>query len=418
MSEGHNDRPRVVVTGMGAVSAFGAGYQALWNALVRGQSGIRRISHFDASDVPTQVGGEVPDFDPGQWMDPKDARRNDRFTQFAVAAARLALDDAQLDISKTDPFRVGCIIATGIGGLDTIEKQTFRLWEGGPRKVSPFMVPMLICNMASGVVGIEIGAKGPNYSVVSACASATNAFGDAVRILRAGEADAVVVGGSEASMTRLGYAAFCAMKAMGTHFNDEPERASRPFDAKRDGFIMGEGAGVLVLERLEYALERGANIHAELIGHGHSCDSHHITSPDPEGLGLAKCLQSTLRDARIEPSSVDYINAHGTSTPQNDRIETAAIKSVFGESASDLKISSTKSMTGHLLGAAGGIEAIAAIQSIRERRIPPTINYEYPDPQCDLDYVPNVAVDHSVEIALSCNSGFGGHNAAVLFKRY
>ncbi len=413
------ERRRVVVTGMGAITPLGNDVDSYWEGLLAGRSGIRRVTAFDTEGYPCKVGGEVLDFNPDQWMDPKDAKRNDRYTQFAVAAARMAMAEARLDARQlADPVRFGCIIGSGIGGLDTIEKQTFRLWESGPRKVSPFMIPMLISNMASGVVAIEFGAMGPNYGIVSACATASHAIGDCLRILRAGEADVMLVGGSEASITQVGFAGFCNMKAMSTGFNDEPARASRPFDARRDGFVMGEGAGVLVLETLEHARARGAAILCEVAGHAATCDAYHITSPDPDGRGLQACMRNALKDAGVAPEEVDYINAHGTSTPYNDKTETAAIKAVFGAHAYRLKVSSTKSMTGHLLGAAGGIEAIAAIQSIRTGRIAPTINYENPDPECDLNYVPNKAIEAPVRVALSNNLGFGGHNATIVFRAF
>lgn len=412
-------RNRIVVTGMGVITPLGSEVGEFWAHLLAGRSGIRRISGFDVSGLSCTVGGEVEGFVGEAWMDPKEAKRNDRYTQFAVAAAKLALADAALSVKDLeDPQRCGCIVGSGIGGLDTIERQTFRLWEGGPRKVSPFMVPMLISNMASGVVAIETGAMGPNYGLVSACATASHAIGDSVRILRAGEADVMIAGGSEASVTRLGYAGFCSMKAMASRFNEEPQRASRPFDAQRDGFVMGEGAGVLVLETLEHALGRGARILAEVLGHGATCDAYHITSPDPSGRGLRGCMQRALADAGLQPHQVDYINAHGTSTPYNDRIESAAIKQVFGQAAHRVYISSTKSMTGHLLGAAGGVEAVVCIQAIREGWIPPTINYEFPDPECDLNYVPNKAIQYPVKVALSNNLGFGGHNATIVFGAY
>ncbi len=413
------EKKRIVVTGMGAITPLGNDVNSFWEGLLAGRSGLRRITAFDPTDYQCQVGGEVPDFDPGQHMDPKDAKRNDRYTQFAVAAARMAMTQARLDARDLeDPVRFGCIIGSGIGGLDTIEKQTFRLWESGPRRVSPFMIPMLISNMASGVVAIEFGAMGPNYGIVSACATASHSIGDCLRVLRAGEADVMLAGGSEASITRVGYAGFCNMKAMGTSYNDQPERSSRPFDARRDGFIMGEGAGVLVLETLEHAQARGAEILCEVLGHAATCDAYHITSPDPDGRGLQACMRNALADSGITTDDVDYINAHGTSTPYNDKTESAAIKAVFGERAYQVKISSTKSMTGHLLGAAGGIEAIACIKSITTGRIAPTINYENPDPECDLNYVPNKAIEHPVSIAMSNNLGFGGHNATVIFKAF
>lgn len=412
------DEQRVVVTGMGAVTPLGLDVDSFWEGVRAGRNGIRRVQLFDPSDYPCQVGGEAVGFDPDQWMDPKESRRNDRYTQLAVAGARMAVDDAALGDAPLDRFRFGCVIASGIGGLDTIEKQTFRLFEGGPRRVSPFMIPMLISNMASGVVAIAVRAKGPNYGIVSACASATHAIGDAVRMIRAGEADVMLAGGSEASVTRIGFAGFCNMKAMATRFNETPEKASRPFDAQRDGFIMGEGSGILVLESLAHARKRGARIHAELVGHAATCDAYHITSPDPGGEGLVECMRRALAFGGLQPQDVHYINAHGTSTPYNDRTETAAIKTVFGPAAHTVRISSTKSMTGHLLGAAGGIEAIVCIKAIQEGIVPPTINYEFPDPECDLNYVPNVAVAQSVDVAMSNNLGFGGHNATVVFRRF
>ena len=413
------EKKRIVVTGMGALTPLGNDVATFWDGLVAGRSGIGPVTAFDTEQYPCKVGGEVKDFDPGQYMDPKDAKRNDRYTQLAVAATRMAMADAKLDVKDlADPVRFGCIIGSGIGGLDTIEQQTFRLWENGPRRVSPFMIPMLISNMASGVVAIEVGAMGPNYGIVSACATASHSIGDCIRILRAGEADVMLAGGSEASITRVGYAGFCNMKAMGTSYNDEPTRASRPFDARRDGFIMGEGAGVLVMETLEHARARGAQILCEVIGHAATCDAYHITSPDPDGRGLQACIRNALADSGVRIEEVDYINAHGTSTPYNDKTETAAIKAVFGEHAYKLKVSSTKSMTGHLLGAAGGIEAIACIQTIRTGKIAPTINYENPDPDCDLNYVPNKGIEMPVKVAMSNNLGFGGHNATIVFRAY
>ena len=413
------EKKRIVVTGMGALTPLGNDVATFWDGLVAGRSGIGPVTAFDTEQYPCKVGGEVKDFDPGQYMDPKDAKRNDRYTQLAVAATRMAMADAKLDVKDlADPVRFGCIIGSGIGGLDTIEQQTFRLWENGPRRVSPFMIPMLISNMASGVVAIEVGAMGPNYGIVSACATASHSIGDCIRILRAGEADVMLAGGSEASITRVGYAGFCNMKAMGTSYNDEPTRASRPFDARRDGFIMGEGAGVLVMETLEHARARGAQILCEVIGHAATCDAYHITSPDPDGRGLQACIRNALADSGVQLEEVDYINAHGTSTPYNDKTETAAIKAVFGEHAYKLKVSSTKSMTGHLLGAAGGIEAIACIQTIRTGKIAPTINYENPDPDCDLNYVPNKGIEMPVKVAMSNNLGFGGHNATIVFRAY
>ncbi|MDP0499450.1 MAG: beta-ketoacyl-ACP synthase II [Verrucomicrobiota bacterium JB022] len=410
--------PRIVVTGLGAITPLGQTVDEFWAGLQAGRSGIDRVQGFDVSEMPCQVGGEVKGFKPEDHMDVKEARKRDRYTQLAVAASRQAYLDAGLDTAGLDPFRVGCLVGSGIGGIDTIEKQNFRMFEGGARKISPFMVPMIITNMASGIVAIDLGLKGPNYGIVSACATATHSISDAMRMLLLGEADVMLAGGAEASITRLGYGGFCSMKAMSTSFNDAPQTASRPFDKDRDGFVMGEGSGVLVLETLEHAQKRGAKIYCELAGHASTCDAYHITSPDPDGMGLKVCLQNALRSAGIQPQDVDYINAHGTSTPYNDRGETLAIKGVWGEDAKRLKISSTKSMTGHLLGAAGGIEAIACIKAITDSVIPPTINYTTPDPDCDLDYVPNQAVHQPVRIAMSSNLGFGGHNGVVVFRRH
>jgi len=409
--------PRVVVTGLGAVTSLGHNVPDFWAALLAGRSGIHRIERFDITDYPCKVGAEVRNWDPAQFMDPKEARRNDRYTHFAVAAAQQALADAKLTAAQTDPDRFGCIIGSGIGGLETIEKQSKALFDGGPRKVSPFMIPSLISNMASGVVAIATGAKGPNFGIVSACATGTHALGVALRAMQFGEADVMLAGGSEAAINRLGYGGFCAMRAMSTNFNDQPERASRPFDKARDGFVMGEGSGVLLLETLEHAQKRGARIYCELVGYAATCDAHHITSPDPEGAGLARALRTALKTGGIALDQVDYINAHGTSTPYNDKFETMAIKSVFGEQAYKIPTSSTKSMTGHLLGAAGGIEAIICVKAIENGEVPPTINLEEQDrPDCDLDYVPNVKRVHKTKVALSSNLGFGGHNAVVVFK--
>ncbi len=407
---------KIVVTGIGVVTALGHNIHDYWHNLLAGQSGIARVTAFDPTDYSSQIGAEVKDFDPCQYMDPKEVKRNDRYTHFAMAAARNAMSDAKLEASKLDSERFGVIIGSGIGGMETIEKQSMTLFEKGPRKVSPFMIPSLIANIASGVVAIEFKAKGPNFGVVSACATSTHAIGEALRFLQRGEADIILAGGSEAAINRLGYAGFCAMRAMSTQFNEDPSRASRPFDLKRDGFIMGEGAGVLVLETLSHARARGAQIYCELAGYGATCDAYHITSPDPEGRPLAKCLELAMRDAQVKPEEVDYINAHGTSTPYNDKFETLAFKSAFGPHIHDIAISSTKSMTGHLLGAAGAIEAAAAIKAIQTGEIPPTINYETPDPDCDLNYTPNVKAHRKVRVAMSDNLGFGGQNAALVFR--
>ena len=409
---------RVVITGMGALTPLGHDVNAYWEGLIAGRSGIARPTLFDPDEFPSQVAGEVKDFDPSDWMDAKEAKRRDRYSQFAVAAAKMAWEDARFADGTVDHDRTGCLIASGIGGIDTIEKQTGRMHLGNARKISPFFVPMLLTNMASGLVAIELKLRGPNYTVVSACASATQALGDAVRMLRAGEAEAMVVGGAEASVCRLGFGGFCSMKAMSTRYNDAPETASRPFDAGRDGFVMGEGAAAFVLETVEHAEKRGAQIYAELLGHGHSCDAFHMTAPDTDGSGLALCLEATLRDAGLQPEQVDYINAHGTSTPYNDRTETGAFKKVFGEHAYKMAISSTKSMTGHLLGAAGAIEAVVCIKTLQTGLVPPTINYTEPDPDCDLRYTPNQAEKRDVRVALSDNLGFGGHNGALAFGRW
>ena len=416
MSSAHPTR-RVVVTGIGCLSALGHDTEAFWDGLTKGRSGIARITRFDPTDFPSKVGAEVRDFDPGKFMDPKEAKRNDRYTQYAVAASRMAVNDAKLDVTKVDSERFGVIIGSGIGGMETIENQARILIERGPSRVSPFTIPSLIANIASGVVAIEFQAKSVNFGVVSACASGSHALGEALRHIRDGHADIMLSGGSEAAITRLSYAGFCNMKAMSTDFNDTPEKASRPFDKLRDGFVMGEGAGVLVIETLEHAQARGARIYCELVGYGATCDAYHITGQDQEGKGLALCLNRALAEAGVEKSEVGYINAHGTSTPINDRCETLAIKRTFGEAARQISISSTKSMTGHLLGAAGGVEAAVCCLAIHHGVIPPTINYENPDPDCDLDYTPTVAKKRTVNVAISNNLGFGGHNASLVFKR-
>ena len=408
---------RIVVTGIGVIHALGTTADAFWNALIAGESGIKRIERFDPSAFTSQVGSEMPDFDAAQWMDAKEAKRSDRYTHFAMAASKQAIADAGLDVTTLNGERFGCIIGSGIGGLDTTLEQTKRLVAGGPRKVSPFLIPSMIANIASGMVAIEVGAKGPNYGTVSACASGSHALGDAFHMMRRGEADVMLAGGSEAAINELGYAGFCSMKAMSTRFNDNPSAASRPFDAKRDGFVMGEGAGILVLETHEHATARGAKIYAELVGYGASCDAYHITSPAPDGSGLANCLNMALEGAGVTPESVDYINAHGTSTPYNDKFETLAVKKALGDHANKVAISSTKSMTGHLLGAAGGIEAAVCALAITRGEIPPTINYEEPDPDCDLDYVPNRMRTLDVRVAVSNNLGFGGHNASLIFRK-
>ena len=408
---------RVVITGIGAVTPIGIGREAFWQGLMEGKNGVGRISHFDPTGFPTTIGAEIKDFPEEKFLDRKEARRTDLFIQYAVAAARMAVEDASLDVSNEEKNqRIGVLVGSGIGGIQTIEKQYKVLMEKGPRRVSPFLVPMLIANMASGFISINMGLKGPNSTVVTACATGTHAIGDAYRIIQRGDADAMVAGGSEAPFTPIAVAGFCSAKAMSTR-NDEPERASRPFDGERDGFVMGEGSGVLVLEELEYAQRRGAPLYGELVGYGLTGDAYHMTAPDPEGSGAIRCMEMALRDAGIEPGAIGYINAHGTSTPYNDKIETMAIKKVFGEEAYRIPISSTKSMTGHLLGAAGGVEMVAMVLSLREGMIHPTINYQKPDPQCDLDYVPNTARKHSFTYGLSNSFGFGGTNACLVVKR-
>jgi 3-oxoacyl-[acyl-carrier-protein] synthase II len=408
---------RVVVTGLGAITSLGHNVPDFWSGILAGRSGVDLVTLFDAKDHSCRIGSEVRDFDPAQHMDPKEVRRNDRYTHFGFCAAKQAVADAQLDMTKEDGDRVGVIIGSGIGGMWTIETQHKVLLERGPRKVSPFMIPALISNMASGLVAIELGARGPNFAVVSACSTATHAIGESLRMIRSGEADVMVCGGSEAAITPLAYAGFCSMKAMSTN-NDHPAKASRPFDLNRDGFIMGEGAGVVVIESLEHALARGARIYCELAGYSATCDAFHITQPDPDGKGLSLAMRRALEDARLQPAEIQYINAHGTSTPYNDKFETLAIKRVFGDHARKVMVSSTKSMTGHLLGAAGGIEAVVCVKTIETGEVPPTINLDTPDPDCDLDYVPNVKRTAKVDAVLTNNLGFGGHNAALVFKRH
>ena len=411
-------KERIVITGIGLISPFGDGVENFWEAIKAGKNGITKVSLFDASQLNCQVAAECKDFDASKYMDPKEAKRSDRYTHFAVAAAKLAMKDAGLDTeTNIDPERFGVLIGSGVGGMDTIESQSRAFIERGPRRVSPFMIPNLLANMSSGVVAIDLGAKGVNFSVVSACATGTHAIGEALLHLQMGREDVILAGGSEAAVTPLSFAGFCAMKAMATNFNDQPERASRPFDADRCGFVMGEGAGVIALERYDHAVARGAKIYCEISGYGATCDAYHITSPDVEGKGLALCLKRTMEDAGVPLDEIDYINAHGTSTPYNDKFETAAIHKVFGSHAKKLMVSSTKSMTGHLLGAAGAVEAAVCALALKDGIVPPTINYEHPDPDCDLDYVPNAAREYPLKNVISTNLGFGGHNGALLFKK-
>ncbi len=409
---------RVVVTGLGAVTPIGTGVEKFWRSLVKGVSGVDRIRSFDPDEfgLTVKIAAEVKDFDPLNYMDKKEASRLSLFIQYAVAAVQEALEDSGLLETKFDPLRVGVIIGTGIGGLRDIEEQHSVLLQKGGKRVSPFFIPYGISNMASGYVAIRWGFKGPNYCIVSACATGNHAIGDAMRLIQSGDIDVAIAGGSEAAITPLGVAGFAVMKALSTR-NDEPQKASRPFDKERDGFVMGDGAGILVLEEYEHAKARGAKIYAELAGYGATDDAFHVTAPHECGEGAYECMRLALEDAGVKPEEVDYINAHGTSTPLNDKVETMAIKQLFKEHAYKLKVSSNKSMIGHLLGAAGAVEAVATVKTIEEGIIPPTINLENPDPECDLDYVPNEAVRQEVRVALSNSFGFGGTNACLLFRK-
>ena len=407
---------RVVVTGIGVVTPLGIGKEAFWDGLANGRSGVRRITRFDPSELTSQIAGEVPDFEPLDYMDRKDARRMDRFTQFAVAATALALADAGLDQEVPLGERAGVLIGSGVGGIETLEEQALTLVTKGVNRISPFFVPMMIADMAAGQVSIQFGAKGHNACTVTACCSGAHSIGDAFRVIQRGEADIMISGGAEAPIGRLAMGGFCSAKTLSTR-NDEPERASRPFDAGRDGFVMGEGSGIVILEELEHARARGAKIYAELVGYGATGDAYHITTPAPEGEGAARAMLAALNDAGLTVEDVDYINAHGTSTKYNDYFETVAIKRVFGQRAASVPISSTKSMTGHLLGAAGGVELIASLLAMEHSLIPPTINYEEPDPNCDLDYVPNVARPKELNVVMSNSFGFGGHNAVLVARK-
>jgi 3-oxoacyl-[acyl-carrier-protein] synthase II len=410
-------RRRVVITGVGAVTPVGNTAEEFWTALLAGTSGIGPITRFDATDFPTRIAGEVKGFEPLNYIDKKDDRRFDPFLKYAIASAVMAVEDADLDVGRVEPTRFGVLVGSGIGGITTLLDTHDVLNAKGPDRVSPFFIPMLIINMASGLISMRFNAKGPNAAVVTACATGNHAIGDAMKLIQRNAADVMIAGGAEAIIIPLTIAGFCQMKAMSTR-NDEPARASRPFDADRDGFVCGEGGGLVVLEALEHAQPRGARIYAELIGYGMTSDAHHMTAPDPEGDGAARAMAAALADAEAPASAVDYINAHGTSTYYNDKFETLAIKRVFGDHARKLAVSSTKSMTGHLLGAAGGIEAIATAFAIYHGVLPPTINYDTPDPDCDLDYVPNQARKREVEVALSNAFGFGGTNATLAFKKY
>ena len=408
---------RVVVTGLGVVTPLGCDLDIFWQSLLAGKSGIGPVTRFDTTNFDCKIGGEAKDFNPDHFMPVKETRRTDRFVHFSVAAAKKALADSKLELDKEDVNRIGVLIGSGIGGMETIEEQAGILFRKGPQRVSPFMIPMLIVNMASGYVSMLLAVKGPNLAVVSACATGTHALGEAARAIVHNDADVMIAGGSEAAVTQLGYAGFCSMKAMSTR-NHEPERASRPFDAQRDGFVMGEGAGVCILESLEHAKKRHAKIYCEIAGYGITGDAYHMSAPAPEGEGAARSMAMALRHARLNPEQIDYINAHGTSTPVGDKCESQAIKAVFGPHAKRLAVSSTKSMTGHLLGAAGGVETAVCALAIRDNIVPPTINYENPDPDCDLDYVPNKAREMKVTACVNNSLGFGGHNATLIVKRH
>jgi 3-oxoacyl-[acyl-carrier-protein] synthase II len=406
---------RVVVTGMGLVTPLGTGLDNVWDQILQGRSGIAPITRFDVSRHETKIAGEVKNFNPEDYVPHKEVKKMDLFIHYALGAAQVAINDAKLDMTKEQSDRVGVVVGTGLGGLPTIEKYHQVLMERGPDRITPFFIPMLIANLAPGQIAMQHGIKGPNLCIVTACATGAHCIGDASRIIKYGDADVMVAGGTEANLTPLTVGGFNAMKALSTR-NDEPEKASRPFEKNRDGFIVAEGAGIVILEELEHARARGARIYAEVVGYGYNADAYHITAPAPDGEGFTRCMRMALHDAQLAPDQIDYINAHGTSTQLNDYTETLAIKEVFGDRAKKIPVSSTKSMTGHLLGAAGAIEAIFSILSIRDQICPPTINYEEPDPECDLDFVPNTARKQALNITLSNSFGFGGTNATLVFR--
>ncbi|MFC2087994.1 beta-ketoacyl-ACP synthase II [Calditrichota bacterium] len=408
---------RVVISGLGAITPLGLNVKELWDSLINGKSGIARVTKFDTSAFTTKIAAEVKGFDPLNYFDQKELRRLDPFTQFALVSAREAVTDSAIDLDKVDKTRVGVIVGSGIGGMLSFETELRKLIEQGPRRISPFFIPQMISDIAAGQISMEYGFKGPNYATVSACATSGHAIGAAYETVKRGDAEIILCGGSEAAITPMGIGGFNAMKALSTR-NDEPEKASRPFDLNRDGFIMGEGAGILVLEDLEHAQKRNANILVEVAGIGFTADAYHLTQPAPEGEGAVRAMNICISDAGLEPENIQYINAHGTSTPFNDKNETAAIKTVFGENAHEISISSTKSMTGHLLGAAGAVEGIISSLAIMNKKIPPTVNYETPDPECDLNYTPNKPVDIDISAAISNTFGFGGHNACICFREY
>lgn len=408
---------RVVITGLGLVTPLGIGVEKSWDALCNGDSGVSKITLFDPKDLPAQIAAEIKGFNPSDWIEHKEIKKMDRFIHLAVAASQIAMDDSGVKISEENAERIGVIVGSGMGGMAAIEYYHAILTEKGPKRISPFFIPMTIINLASGQISIRFGAKGPNSAPVTACAAGTHAIGESFRIIHRGDADIMITGGTEAVITPLAIGGFCSMKALSTR-NHDPKRASRPFDKDRDGFVMGEGAGIIVLESLESALSRSARIYAEVIGFGMSGDAYHISSPSPNGEGAARCMAIALKDSGIDPSEINYINAHGTSTKYGDELETKAIKTVFGEHAYRLKVGSTKSMTGHLLGAAGGVEAVITALAIKTGIIPPTINLDNPDPECDLDYVPNKAVKANLKVAMSNSFGFGGTNACLILRRY
>jgi 3-oxoacyl-[acyl-carrier-protein] synthase II len=408
---------RVVVTGLGMVTPLGIGVEENWEAISKGKSGVGHITKFDTSSFASKIAGEVKDFRSEDFLSPKDARHLDIFIHYAIASARMAIEDSKLKITPENSYRIGCVTGSGIGGLSTIEFYHSVLLEKGPRRISPFFIPGIIANMAPGQIAIEIGARGPNTAIVTACAASSHAIGESFKLIQRGAADAMITGGTEACITPLALGGFTSMKSLSTR-NEEPEKASRPFDNQRDGFIISEGGGMIILEELNHALDRAADTYAEIIGYGMSSDAYHFTAPDPEGIGASLCIEAALKDAGLHPADIDYINAHGTSTKLNDISETKAIKSIFGDYAFKVPVSSTKSMTGHILGGAGVVEAIYSILAIRNGLIPPTINYEFPDPECDLDYVPNKARKDMVRIVLSNSFGFGGTNSSLIFKEY
>ena len=409
---------RIVITGLGAISPIGIGKDEFWKGLMEGRNGIGKITRFDATEYKSQIAGEVKDFDPTEYIDKKESKRMDRYAQFAVAATKMALEDAGLDLEKEDCDRIGTYVGAGIGGIETMNEQYKKLFDKGPNRISPFFIPMMIANMAAGQVSITFGLHGPSSCVVTACATGSNCIGDAMRVMQRGEADVMVAGGTEASISEAAVAGFSAMKALCMDHNDDPVHASRPFDKNRSGFVMGEGSGIVILETLEHAKARGAHIYCELAGYASNSDAYHITSPAPHGVYQAKCMAAAIADAGLKPADVDYVNAHGTSTHMNDQGETEAIKSVWGEAAKDVSVSSIKSMTGHMLGAGGAIECVATALAVQNDMLPPTINYETPDEGLDLDYVPNKAKAKKVRAAISNSFGFGGHNACLVLKKF